>query len=131
MAEITVEETHLREIVGELVQKHLKSSIEDVEEVRRSPAGTILRLEERVEFIQRNMATKADVANLKTRVDEIEKNMATKADIANLRTEFNDRIGKVEATLSKRIAKIETGQKLIYAFLLTMLVMLVKLDFFP
>jgi len=111
MAEITVEETRLREILDELVQKHLKLTLDNMEEVRRSPAASIVRLE--------------------TRFDAIAKNMATKADLANLRTELNERIGRLETIFGERIAELETGQKVMYAFLITILGMLIKLVFFP
>jgi len=147
MAEITVEESRLIEIVDELVRKYIKSSIDDVEEVRRSPAGTILRLEERFEFIQKNMATQAqvmalqaDVANLETRVVAIEQNMATQSEVASLRSRIESieqnmatkaDLANLKNELVERIAKLETGQKLVYVFLMTMMAMLVKLVFFP
>lgn len=103
MAKVTIDEERLRELIEESVQKHLKLTFEDMEEVRRSPAAAIVRLE--------------------TRLDGIEKNMATKAELANLRLEFGE-----------RIAKVETGQKIMFGVFLSMLgaiiAMLVKLVFF-
>ncbi len=58
-----------------------------MEEVRRSPAAAIVRLE--------------------TRVESIEKNMATKADLANLRTELIQRISNVESSLTESIGGLE------------------------
>ncbi|MFQ5627436.1 MAG: hypothetical protein ACE5I1_01650 [bacterium] len=121
MAEIAVEETRLRQILDELVQKHLRLTLDDMEEVRRSPAASIVRLEMRFDALEKNMATKADVANLRSELNER---------IGGVETTLGERIGRVETTLGERIAKLETGQKLIYAFLLTILGMLVKLVFF-
>ncbi|MFQ5708687.1 MAG: hypothetical protein ACE5HO_14625 [bacterium] len=104
MGEITIDEKRLEELIDKSVRKHLKANLEDMEEVRRSPGAAIVRLE--------------------TRVESIEKNMATKADLANLRNE-----------IIERIAKLETGQKLMFTVFLSMfsavLAMLVKLVFFP
>jgi hypothetical protein len=110
MANITVDETRLEELIEKAVQKHLKLKFEDMEEVRRSPAAAIVRLE--------------------TRLDDIEKVMATKADIANLRSEFSDRIGTVartlgerigdvEKTLVERISRLESSNKFMIAMLLS------------
>ena len=104
MSTITVEENRLEELIDKSVQKHLKSSLEDVDEVRRSPAGAIVRIETRLDAIEKN----------------IEKNVSTKTDLANLKTELSDRIGK-----------LETGQKLIFALLLSILALLIKAVFFP
>ncbi len=115
MAEITIDPKTLEELIDKSVQKHLKLTFEDMEEVRRSPAAAIVRLE--------------------TRLEAMEQNVATKADLANLRNELNERIAKVETTLSERIGKLETGQKLLFALVLSMFgtlgAMLVKLVFFP
>ncbi len=95
MANITVDESRLEELIEKAVEKHLKLKFEDMEEVRRSPAAAIVRLE--------------------TRLDDIEKVMATKADIGNLRSELNDRIGNVEKTLVERISRLESSNKFIIA----------------
>lgn len=104
MFEITIDEKRLEELIEKTVQKHLKSSLEDMEKVRHSPGGAIVRLEARVESVEKNMATKTDLANLR-----------------------NELVG--------RIAKLETGQKLMFTVFLSMfgavIVMLVKLVFFP
>jgi len=75
------------------------------------------------------MAVKSEVASLNTRVESIEENMATKARVDGIEHKMATKADV--AGLSERIGKLETGQKLIYAFLLTMMAMLVKLVFFP
>ncbi|NIR48027.1 hypothetical protein GWO43_06245 [candidate division KSB1 bacterium] len=115
MAEITIDEKRLQELIDSAVQKHLKESMEDMEEVRRSPAAAVVRLE--------------------TRFDALEKNVATKADLSELRTELSERIGTLEKGLGERMAKLETGQKLMFTIFLSLfgaiIAMLVKLVFFP
>lgn len=118
MANITVDEKRLEELIEKVVQKHLKLTFEDMEEVRRSPAAAIVRLE--------------------TRVEAIEKTMATKEDIANLRVDINSQIGELGgqiAKLGERVSKIEGTYKLMVAMLLSILgaviATLIKLFFFP
>lgn len=110
MANITVDEKRLEELIEKVVQKHLKLTFEDMEEVRRSPAAAIVRLE--------------------TRVETIEKTMATKEDLANLRVDVNGQIAK----LSERVSKLEATARLMVAILLSILgaaiATLIKLFFF-
>ncbi len=202
MATMNVDEKRLKELVKKAVEEHLKLTLEDMEEVRRSPAAAIVRLETRLEGLERyieknmatreevamlrgditdlrsrvenieenmatkgdlgrlqvendnlkenmatkgdlgkiqveiddikeNMATKADLGKIQVEIDDIKENMATKADLANLRVELIEYVGNVAASLSERIAKLETGQKLVFGLLLAMLAMLIKLVFFP
>jgi hypothetical protein len=108
-----------------------------MEEVRRSPAAAIVRLETRLDAMEKNMVTKADLANLRTelieRIGYVETTLNDR--IGRVETTFNERIAKVETTLGERIAKLETGQKLLFALVLSMFgtlgAMLVKLVFFP
>lgn len=122
MADIPIDEKRLEELIDKAVQKHLKLTLEDMEEVRRSPAAAIVRLETRVESIEKNMATKADLANLRTELIQR---------ISNVENSLTESIGGLEA----RIGKLETGQKLMFTVFLSMfgavIAMLVKLVFFP
>jgi len=115
MAEIKIDEKRLRELIEESVQKHLKLTIEDMEEVRRSPAAAIVRIETRLDAVEKYL----------------EKNVATKTDLANLRSEVSERIGR----LGERLGRVETGQKIMFGVFLSMLsaviAMLIKLVFFP
>lgn len=73
MANITVDESHLEELIEKVVKKHLKVNLDDdVEEVRRSPAAAIVRLETRLEAMEKIMATKSDVATLSERSGRVE-----------------------------------------------------------
>lgn len=103
MPTITIDENRLEELINKSVQKHLETNLDDIEEVRRSPAGAIVRIETRLDAIEKN----------------IEKNVATKSDLASLKTE-----------LSERIAKLETSLKLMFALLLSILALLIKSVFF-
>lgn len=135
MAEIKIDEERLRELIEESVQKHLKLTIEDMDEVRRSPAAAIVRIETRLDaiekYLEKNVAPRTELIDLRSRVENIEENMATKTDLANLRTELGERIGR----LGERLGRVETGQKIMFGVFLSMLsaviAMLIKLVFFP
>jgi hypothetical protein len=58
--ETTIDEQKLGELIDRAVQKHLKATFQDMEEVRRSPAGAIIRVEARLEAIEKNMVTRAE-----------------------------------------------------------------------
>jgi len=70
--ETTIDEQKLSELIDQAVQKHLKATFHDMEEVRRSPAAAIIRLEARVEAIEKNMVTRAEFADYRSEFkDEI------------------------------------------------------------
>jgi hypothetical protein len=48
-----IDEKRLRTLIDETVPKHMRITIEDIEEVRRSPAGVLVRLENKVEYIEK------------------------------------------------------------------------------
>jgi hypothetical protein len=78
-----VDEKKLEELVDQVVKKHLKLTFENVEEVRRSPAGTLSRIEGRLDAmearIERDMVTRAEF----------------KAELASTRAELKDEIWKL------------------------------------
>ena len=159
MADITVDEKRLGELIDEAIQKHLRLTLEDMEEVRRSPAAAIVRLETRVEAIEKTMATKADIAELRAefneRISQLDSSLSGRLSqldsklskhvgnvettlgerIGNTESKLGVRIGNIETTLGERIAKLETGQKLMFSVFLSLfggiIAMLVKLVFFP
>ena len=59
-----VDEKRLEEMIDQAVQKHLKRNFEDMEEIRRSPAGAIIRIEGQLDSIQarldRDMVTRTE-----------------------------------------------------------------------
>ena len=63
-----LEETKLEELIDKAVQKHLQLTIDDMEVVRRSPAASIIRLENKVEL----MVTKEE---FRERIGKIETNI--------------------------------------------------------
>jgi len=52
---MAINETRLRELISEEVKKNLSLTFQDIEEVRRSPAGGIIRLEEEMKGIRREI----------------------------------------------------------------------------
>ncbi|MGQ9630229.1 MAG: hypothetical protein ACUVXI_07915, partial [bacterium] len=100
---ISVDEDRLREIVAEVVNERFEASLADVEEVRRSPAVAVVRLEDKLDhFIQENtrehenLATKGDLAAVRGELDRLiqentkeHENLATKGDLAAVRGELD------------------------------------------
>ncbi|HIE30232.1 TPA: hypothetical protein EYP66_23465 [Candidatus Poribacteria bacterium] len=93
----------LEELINEILNRkitQLSSSVEDMEQLKKSPAGTIIRLEERVnaldekiDEIRTQMVTKAEFAvmsnridSIESRIDSIEGKMATKQDLEHMAT---------------------------------------------
>ncbi|MFQ5443805.1 MAG: hypothetical protein ACE5EK_04215 [Nitrospinales bacterium] len=72
MAEIALEEDKLRELISEEVKKTLALTFQDVDEVRKSPAGGIIRLEEEVKGIRK------EIGVIRNEIEVIKSTMATK-----------------------------------------------------
>ncbi|MDZ7291129.1 MAG: hypothetical protein ONB42_14435 [candidate division KSB1 bacterium] len=98
-----IDEKRLKELIDEAVQKHMRITIEDIEGVRRSPAGVLVRLENRVEYIEK-------------RIENIEKNMATRADAATMATRSDIAALKLEL-------KEETWKLKLYIIILAVLIL--------
>jgi len=73
MPEMIFDEEKLRELIAQEVKKSLVLTVEDMDEVRKSPAGAIIRLEGKVEKLD------LKIENLRETVDEIKSTMATKS----------------------------------------------------
>lgn len=106
----------LEEVLTEIVRKEFarRLPVEDMEELKRSPAGTVIRLEEQVQAL--TALTKAEFQNVDKRFENIDKrfenidkqfekiderfeNMVTKE-------EFNAEVERVD----KRLDKVEANQ---------------------
>jgi len=111
MSTITVNENELEEVVSKVVQQHLKLTFQDMDEVRKSPAGAIVRLETKME----SLATSAEL----------------REEIGTPRAEYKAGY----SNLSTRQARVESRLNLLVAlFMATFGVMtslLIKLIFFP
>ena len=124
MSTITVNENQLEEVVSKVVQQHLKLTFQDMEEVRRSPAGAIVRLETKIESLADAVGElKAEIAN--SRAESKEEYEKLRAEIANFRAETKavfektqEKLGKLEEAqidLNARLTKVEGMLKLIVA----------------
>ena len=107
-----VEEKRLVELIDQAVQKHLKVNFQDMEEIRRSPAASIIRIESRLDSIEalldRDMVTRAEFqesfGRVNTRLSAVEANMVTRA-------EFLESMGKINARLSTVETALEAALK--------------------
>ena len=66
--ETIVKQDEFKEVIRAVVREELDQSFQDMDEIRRSPGGAIIRIEE-------------DIKSMKQRIATIEQNMATKDDI--------------------------------------------------
>ncbi len=97
MEAIAVDEKKLEALIEKAVQKHLKVDLQDMEEIRRSPAAAIIRVENRLDSIEarlnRDMVTRAEFheafGQVNARLTKLEATTVT-------RTEFKDEIWKLK-----------------------------------
>jgi hypothetical protein len=78
MTTTALDEKKIEELVEKTVQKHFKLTFEDMEEVRRSPGGAIIRVEGRLDAIERRL----------------DGDMVTRVEFANFRAELKDDLWK-------------------------------------
>ncbi|MFQ6039741.1 MAG: hypothetical protein ACE5PV_02695 [Candidatus Poribacteria bacterium] len=126
----------LEELIDEILNRkitQIPSGVEDMEQLKKSPAGTIIRLEERVnaldekiDEIRTQMVTKAEFAitssriesridsienrigNIESRIGDIESKMATKQDLERI----EGRIDSIEGRIDSIEGKMATKQDL-------------------
>jgi len=134
MSTLTVDESQLEQIVSKVVQQHLKMTFQDVDEVRKSPAETIVRLETkiesladavaelRVEIADTRVESKKDIEKLKvespaTRAESKEGSGKLGVETANSRAELKAEFEKYHAEtkaefekIHARLTKLEDGQ---------------------
>lgn len=123
MSTLTVDESQLEQIVSKVVQQHLKMTFQDVDEVRKSPAETIVRLETkiesladaveelRVEIADTRVESKKDIEKLKaespaTRAESKEGSGKLVVETANSRTELKTEFEKYHAETKAEFEKI-------------------------
>jgi hypothetical protein len=85
-----VDEKKIEELVEKTVQKHFKLTFENVEEVRKSPAGTLIRIEGRLDSLEARIA----------------RDMVTRAEHAATRAELKDEVAKIRVELKDEIWKL-------------------------
>ncbi|MGQ9631209.1 MAG: hypothetical protein ACUVXI_13010, partial [bacterium] len=117
MADITIDEKKLQELIDQEIEKRLRSRLDDVEILRKSPAGAIIRIEGEIETINAKLdtvATREDLLEFKNDSEkshlEIISEMATKADLVALR-EANERAHAEMATKTDLVALKEANER--------------------
>ena len=129
----------LREIVREMVHEQLGHTFEDMEEIRRSPAGAVIRIEEEIKLIKKqissieqNIATKNELKLLETKLDS--KIDSLKEEFNGFKKEFNGLKGIVNR-LEGRFDGVESRMKLLTAPMFVLITLfgtfLAKLIIFP
>ncbi|GEM_PF-6230075 len=112
MATITVNENQLEEVVSKVVQQHLKLTFQDMDEVRKSPAGAIVRLETKIESLADDVGDlKVEIADSRAEAKEEVKKL--RAEIANSRAEtkaeFEKDRAETKAEFEKDRAETKAG----------------------
>ena len=119
-----IEDTRLEELIDKAVQKHLQLTIDDMEVVRRSPAASIIRLEQKVELMVTKDEFKEELNKLEERLAERIEKQGDKI------VKQGEKIGNFEGV----IVGIKFTQKLLISLYLSILGILgaifVKLFFF-
>lgn len=122
-----LEEEKLEEFIDKAVQKHLKLTFEDMEVVRRSPAASIIRLENKIELMVNKDEFTESNTKLERRLDRLE----NKVESMVTKEEFREKIVKIETD----VAGVKFTQKLLISLYLSILAILgaifVKLFFLP
>lgn len=105
----------LEELIAEILNRKIaqvSSNAEDIEQLKKSPAGTIIRLEEHINAIDEKIAgirtqmaeirtqmvTKAEFAIMNSRIDRIESKMATKQDLERI----EGRVDSIKSRMAKK-----------------------------
>ncbi|MBC8236495.1 hypothetical protein H8E77_43670 [bacterium] len=105
----------LEELIAEFLNRKIaqvSSNAEDIEQLKKSPAGTIIRLEEHINAIDEKIAgirtqmaeirtqmvTKAEFAIMNSRIDRIESKMATKQDLERI----EGRVDSIKSRMAKK-----------------------------
>ena len=89
----------LEELITKILDSkiaHIPLETEDIEQLKKSPAGTIIRLEEHINALDE-------------KIDEIRAQMVTKAEFAAMESRLNDTATKTEfAVMENRLDNIES-----------------------
>ena len=129
METIALEEKRLEELIEKTVRKHLKVDLQDMDEIRRSPAASIIRIESRLDSIEtrmtRDMVTRGEFHEAlgQSRV-ELKGEMATnrselKGEMAAMRVEVKGEMAAMRVELKDEIWKVK-----LYIILLAALIVL-------
>jgi len=96
-AKLSVDKEELRELVSALVEEKVRSlpiwtwyQVEDMEKLRRSPLGTLIRLEEKIDRVEKELVELRSVMvtkdELRDELAELRATMVTKEELAELRS---------------------------------------------
>ncbi len=86
-----VDEKKLEEMIDQAVRKHLKQNFENMQEVRRLPAGSVIRIEGRLDSIE----------------SRIDRDMVTRAEFHEALGQVNSRLAKLESSVTGMVTRTE------------------------
>jgi len=114
-------EQELQEMVRGIVREELGRSVQDVEEIRRSPAGAVIRIEEDIKAIRREMATKEELRRLEVKLVGFSERLGGVPErIEGLSEKMESLSGRVEG-LSERVEGLAGRLNLVIGLMFAML----------
>lgn len=128
-----------KKTIREIVREQMSVTYQDMDEIRRSPAGSIIRIEEEIKSIKQNMVTKEEFrrkfAELEGRFTGLEsKTSGVEGRLAGLEGKTSGLEGNISGLLGK-ISGLEGRMNLLIGLIFVMLTLygalVVKLIFFP
>ena len=143
-----------KKLLRQVVQEQMSETYLDMDEIRRSPAASIIRIEEEIKSIKQNMATKEELRALEGRVEgkfnKLERKFvefdgkfeALDGKIDALDSKFESKFEALEGKfdgkfdgLDGRLRGVESKMSLLIALVIAMFALygglIVKLVFFP
>ncbi|MDZ7261511.1 MAG: hypothetical protein ONB05_05330 [candidate division KSB1 bacterium] len=128
----TISKEELTQIVKEIVRDELVRPYEDMEAIRRSPAAAIIRMEEELKAIRREMVTKEELREFEVkfseRIDGLESRMGG---LEGRMSGLEGRMSGLEGRMSGLEGRINLLTGLMFVMLTLYGALVVKLIFFP
>ncbi|UCE07505.1 MAG: hypothetical protein JSW07_05570 [bacterium] len=66
--ETIIKTDEFKKVVSQIAREQISHAYQDMNEIRRSPAGSIIRIEEEIKSIKQNMVTKEELRTLEGRL---------------------------------------------------------------
>ena len=122
-------------LVERLATREVVASLEKQMATKADIANSEKATREVVASLEKQMATKADIANSEKATKEVvaslEKQMATKADIANSEKATKEDIARLDKVVTRMDKKLAVLNLAVFSLIPAALTLLVKLVFFP
>jgi hypothetical protein len=123
--ETIIKTDEFKKAIRDIVREQMSQTYQDMDEIRRSPAGSIIRIEEEIKSIKQNMVTKEDLRALEGRI------MTLEGRFEGLEGRFEGRFKGLEGRFKGLEGKINLITGLMFIMLTIYGALIAKLIFFP